>query len=174
MRNIELKAHLSNFDSAHQTAEAIAEKRLGVQHQVDTYFSCHQGRLKLRQIDRSPAQLVWYARPDEPGAKASDYLVVPVANPETLKAALTAALGIWVMVKKHREIFLWKNVRIHLDRVESLGNFIEFEAVLGTGDDDASGHECLKTLSDQFQIEPEHLVANSYSDLLYHSASECD
>ncbi|HLA85018.1 MAG TPA: class IV adenylate cyclase [Thermoguttaceae bacterium] len=106
MRNIELKARLPDPDFAHQTAESIAEKRLGSQHQIDTYFRCRQGRLKLRQTGHAPAQLIWYARPDEPGTKASEYLVVPVANPETLKIALSAALGVWVVVEKRRDIFL--------------------------------------------------------------------
>ncbi|MBN2216285.1 MAG: class IV adenylate cyclase [Pirellulales bacterium] len=166
MRNIELKARVDDLDLARQTAEAIADKRLGARRQVDTYFRCHQGRLKLRQMDRSAAQLIWYARPDQPDAKASDYLVVPVANPETLKTALAAALGVLVIVEKHREAFLWKNVRIHLDRVEGLGDFLEFEAVLGPTDDDAVGRQRLAELTEQFRIDKEHLVPASYSDLL--------
>ena len=166
MRNIELKARLVDFDRARKTAESIAEKRLGVHRQTDTYFRCHHGRLKLRQVEHVPGQLVWYARADEPGAKASDYQVVPVANPETLKAALTAALGVWIVVEKQREIFLWHNVRIHLDRVEGLGEFIEFEAVLTDGEDDASGHARLDELVERFHIEEDHFVPVSYSDLL--------
>jgi len=34
-------------------------------------------------------------------------------------------------VSKRREIYLWHNVRIHLDAVTGLGSFVEFEAVLG-------------------------------------------
>ena len=65
MRNIELKARLADLDAARKTAVAIATERLGTQHQVDTYFHCRHGRLKLRQIDRlmgqfaiSPADLL--------------------------------------------------------------------------------------------------------------------
>ena len=101
------------------------------QHQIDTYFHCRHGRLKLRQIDGLRAELVWYARPDEEGPKPSDYQLVPLQNPETLKAALAAALGVRAVVEKRREIFLYHSVRIHLDDVVGLGHFIEFEAVLG-------------------------------------------
>jgi adenylate cyclase, class 2 len=52
-----------------------------------------------------------------------------------LRAALSSALGIKVVVAKKRSLFLWNEVRIHLDEVKGLGNFIEFEAVAGYGSD---------------------------------------
>jgi adenylate cyclase, class 2 len=166
MRNIELKAWVADMDAARRIAEGIAEKRLGIQHQVDTYFHSGQGRLKLRQMDRAAAQLIWYAREDRPDSKASDYLVVPVSNPETLKKALAAAWGIWTVVEKRREVFLWRNVRIHLDQVEGLGHFLEFEAVLGAKENDRAGHDYLGKLVELFHVGPDQLVAESYSDLL--------
>ena len=69
MRNIELKARLADYAAAQKVAETVATRRLGTQHQIDTYFHCGQGRLKLRQIDRLRAELVWYARPDRARAQ---------------------------------------------------------------------------------------------------------
>jgi predicted adenylyl cyclase CyaB len=166
MRNIELKARLADLEAARRMARSIATKAIGSRHQIDTYFRCHNGRLKLRQADHMPAELIWYARPDEPGSKASDYRLVPVANPETLKTALSAALGVWTVVEKLREILLWRNVRIHLDQVAGLGNFIEFEAVLKTEQDDSVGHKQLEELRNTFAIDPSDCVSGSYSDLL--------
>jgi predicted adenylyl cyclase CyaB len=166
LRNIELKARLRDLAAARAVAESVATKRLGVQHQVDTYFHCHNGRLKLRQIDRLSAQLVWYARPDQQGPKASDYRLVPVSNPETLKAALTAALGVRGVVEKRREIFLVENVRIHLDEVVGLGQFLEFEAVLGAEHSDADGHAQLDRLTAQFGIRPDDLLSGSYGEMV--------
>jgi adenylate cyclase, class 2 len=166
LRNIELKARLADLDAARQIALSITTNELGVQVQTDTYFHCPTGRLKLRQIDHSPAQLVWYSRPDEEGPKASDYRLVPVTNPETLKGALEAAYGIWCVVCKRREIYLYHNVRIHLDEVERLGTFIEFEAVLGPDVDDQTGHQQLGDLRERFSITDTDLLAVSYSDLL--------
>lgn len=40
MRNIELRAKIGSLDQARQTAESIATKRLGAEHQIDTYFNC--------------------------------------------------------------------------------------------------------------------------------------
>lgn len=166
MRNIELKARLTDLDAARKIARSIMTKQLGLQEQTDTYFHCPNGRLKLRQIEHTHAQLVWYARPDEVGSKASDYRLVPVTNPETLKAALSDAYGIWCVVRKRREIYLYHNVRIHLDEVEDLGTFLEFEAVLGPAVDDAQGHAQLADLRRRFSIPNADLLAVSYSDLL--------
>ena len=166
MRNIELKARLADYAAAQQVAAAIATKRLGTQHQIDTYFDCRHGRLKLRQIDGLRAELVWYARADQEGPRASDYQVVPLQNPETLKGALAAALGIRTVVEKRREIFLYHNVRIHLDDVAGLGHFIEFEAVLGAEADEAAGLALIDSLMRHFAISPADLLANSYGEMV--------
>lgn len=165
MRNIELKARLRDIESARKTAAAIATEHPGTQHQIDTYFHCRRGRLKLREIEGQPAQLIWYARPDEQGPKASDYLLVPVGDAPFLKSALTAAMGVAGVVDKRREIFLWQNVRIHLDQVAGLGTFIEFEAVLGPGIEDSAGEIQLAELSRRFGLGPDDLVAGSYAEM---------
>ena len=166
MENIELKARLRDLDRARRVAAGPATQRLPTEHQIDTYFHCRQGRLKLRQIDGRPAQLISYERPDLLGPKASLYQLVPVADPEPLKAALTAALGVRTVVDKRREIFLWHNVRIHLDEVAGLGGFLEFEAVLGPGVDSTAGHAQVAELLGRFGIEAGDLLAGSYGDLL--------
>jgi predicted adenylyl cyclase CyaB len=165
MRNIELKARLANWDNALAVAAAVATKRLGRQHQIDTYFHCRHGRLKLRQIDGLRSELVCYTRPDQDGPKASDYQIAPIAHPETLKAALAAALGVRTVVEKRREIFLHHNVRIHLDEVVGLGRFIEFEAVLGPSCDEAAGRVLIDDLTARFGIAPADLLAKSYGEM---------
>lgn len=165
MRNIELKARLRDIEAARRTAAAIATERPGVEHQIDTYFPCPRGRLKLREIDGQRAELIWYARPDEQGPKASDYLVVPVADAPALKSALAAALGVSGVVDKRREIYLWHNVRIHLDEVAGLGTFIEFEAAVGPGIGDSAGHSQLAELSRRFGLGPGNLLPGSYGEM---------
>lgn len=166
MRNIELKARLTDVDAARKLAESVATERLAAQHQLDTYFHCRRGRLKLREIDGLSAQLISYARPDQPGPKPSEYLLVPISNPESLKAALSAALGVRVVVEKRREILLDHNVRIHLDEVVGLGRFIEFEAVLEGHVDDAAGQAQVDRLIELFGIESSDLLSGSYAEML--------
>jgi adenylate cyclase class 2 len=165
-RNIEIKARLGNLDRARQTARRLATSYLGTQHQVDTYFHAARGRLKLREIDGLSAELVWYERPDAAGAKASDYVLVPVTDPHALKQVLAAALGVRAVVDKRREVYLIENVRVHLDEVVGLGTFLEFEAVLGSDCDDAQGHHLVERLCREFDISTEDLVSGSYSELV--------
>ena len=75
-------------------------------------------------------------------------------------------MGIVNVVRKRREIYLWHNVRIHLDDVQGLGQFLEFEAVLSPEIDDAVGHEQLKKLMTEFNLRPEDLLAGSYTDMI--------
>jgi predicted adenylyl cyclase CyaB len=164
VRNIEIKARLGDLPAARDVAQAIATKYLGVQEQTDTYFLCPRGRLKLREIAGAEAQLIYYQRPDQDAPKASDYQLVPIADPAALKAALQAALGVRGVVRKRREIFLYHNVRIHLDEVQGRGTFLEFEAVLGPGLDDRAGQAQLQELLGRFGILPGDLFSGSYGD----------
>jgi adenylate cyclase class 2 len=165
-RNLELKARLESLDIARQRARELATDQLGHQLQQDTYFHCREGRLKLRSIDAGPAQLISYARPDCPDAALSRYHLVEIPDSAGLERALAAALGIWVVVCKRREIYLYHNVRIHLDQVDGLGVFLEFEAVLGPDADEPTSRERLDFLSRQFDLTPNRLLKESYSDML--------
>ena len=96
---------------------------------------------------------------------------MPISNPESLKLALCDALGISVVVNKRREIFLWNNVRIHLDEVKHLGTFIEFEAVLAPGVEDAVGYAQLAELRRHFDVRDNALLETSYSDLMLRASA---
>ncbi len=165
MRNIELKARVADTDAARKQAKAIATACLGIEQQVDTYFHCPNGRLKLREIDGKAAQLIWYARPDAERPKPSDYQIVPVSDVARLKAALATALGIRAVVEKRREIFLWHTVRIQLDEIAGHGAFLEFEAVLQPPLNDAAGESQIEQLVRHFSIAPADRIAGSYADM---------
>jgi predicted adenylyl cyclase CyaB len=164
--NIELKARLASLETAREVASRLATERLEDQLQIDTYFHCKQGRLKLREIDRERAELIWYERPDQSEPKASNYCLVPVDDPAAAKQALVAALGVRQVVEKHREIYLYHNVRIHLDRVVNLGEFLEFEAVLGPDVSADEGNAQVAYLREQFGIASSDLATGSYADLI--------
>lgn len=166
MRNIEIKARLADLATARRVAQSIATSRLGVQEQTDTYFHCRQGRLKLREIAGQAAQLVAYSRPDQLGPKTSEYILTPVPEPELLKQSLTATLGVRGVVRKRREIYLYHNVRIHLDEVAGRGEFLEFEAVLSPEMTEADGRSQVAELLRVFAIEQTDLLTGSYGDAL--------
>lgn len=165
LRNVELKARIDAGDRMRAIAAQLATERLPDQHQIDTYFVCLHGRLKLREINAQRAELIWYERPDQTESKLCRYCRIPVADPAALKHALQAALGLRVVVEKHREIYLFHNVRIHLDQVTGLGNFLEFEAVLGPEVTEAAGRRQVEQLQARFGIATADLLTGSYADL---------
>jgi predicted adenylyl cyclase CyaB len=164
-RNIELKARCCDLAKARDAAVALGAETVGVLEQTDTYFNPATGRLKLRETIGRLAELIWYDRSDHVDARRSDYQIVPVNDADALKAALTAALGVRVIVKKRRELLMWHNVRIHLDAVQELGTFIEFEAVLSDASEELESRQRLKTLIQALGVTDADRVATSYSSL---------
>lgn len=138
--------------------------------QRDTYFEAARGRLKLREEEGVDAHLIAYERPDLPGQKESRYRIVRVDNPAEMQEALSAALGVSVVVSKRRRLFVLADTRIHLDRVDGLGNFIEFEGVVSGEDDPGRFAPLLADLRQSFGIEEDDLLPVSYSDLLLAAA----
>jgi predicted adenylyl cyclase CyaB len=165
-RNIELKARYADLAAARQIALDLGCTHGGVEEQTDTYFAVADGRLKLREIAGGDARLVEYRRANANEARASDYTLTQVADPVDLKKRLAVEHGICGIVRKRREIFFYDNVRIHLDEVEGLSTFIEFEAVLGDGVDDARGGEQVAFLRSAFGIGADALIGTSYRDLI--------
>jgi homotetrameric cytidine deaminase len=176
IRNVELKA--SDPDPARTLGRALAlgAEDKGEIRQRDTYFTGAHGRLKLReqQAGGSPLwdELIEYSRADSTDARTSTYRRVPVADAAALQEALDAAYGTLVTVTKRRRLLLWEGVRIHLDEVEGLGSFVEFEAVAEAGSDLTAEHEKVERLRAELGIEDRDLVARSYSDLLLGEAGD--
>ena len=164
--NVEVKARCDDPDRVRKLlAEQNAEFK-GTDHQVDTYFDCPAGRLKLREgnIEHS---LIHYDRQDLPGPKQA---LVALCHPRpdpALRAVLSAALGVRQVVRKTREIYFIDNVKFHVDAVEGLGSFVEIEAqtVAGRRSERELLAQCRRYI-DLLGIAPEDLVDASYSDLV--------
>jgi predicted adenylyl cyclase CyaB len=110
--------------------------------------------------------LIAYERPDLSGHKESRYRLIEVPEPAEMLDALAAILGISVAVGKTRQLFTLKGARIHLDQVEGLGDFIEFEGVAPDGGDPSGFAGLLDDLRRSFDIRDDDLLRVSYSDLL--------
>jgi adenylate cyclase, class 2 len=164
-RNLELKARDPDPAASLAAALALGAEDRGLLHQRDTYFAVPHGRLKLRRED-GRAELIQYERPDAATACESRYRVVPVPDPDALEAALTAALGVDMAVVKARRLLLWQGVRIHLDRVEGLGDFVELEAVAAPDSDLSAEAARVATLRAALAIEDDLLLAAGYRELL--------
>ncbi len=168
--NIEIKARCSNPKKIKSILQQHQADFKGIDHQIDTYFNCTTGRLKLREgnIENS---LIHYNRPDGKQPKASIVTLEKIAQNSNIKAVLTNALGVKIVVDKQRGIYFIENVKFHLDEVKGLGSFVEIEAIDVDGSiGEAKLKEQCAFYMDLFEIEEGDLVRVSYSDLISHSS----
>lgn len=164
--NVEIKARTRNMDHIRAVLAREGASFRGQDQQTDTYFLCPQGRLKLRQ-GTIETNLIFYQRSDLAGPKASQVHLYAPADHYALHALLSAALGVWKVVRKKRAIYFLDNVKVHLDKVEGLGEFVEIEAIdeMGTIGEERLRAQCAHYLG-AFRIRPEDLLTGSYSDML--------
>jgi len=166
--NIEIKARTTEPDKIREILKSNSADFIGVDRQVDTYFNVASGRLKLREgnIDN---HLIYYERENTMGPKKSSVMLYKNNPDSNLKELLTKALGVLVVVDKHREIYFIGNVKFHLDNVVGLGTFVEIEAIdkEGTIGNEKLLEQCNYYLN-LLLVSKEDLLATSYSDLLLH------
>ena len=165
--NVEIKAkcfHPEKVEAFLLSNNAVFH---GTDLQKDTYFNVPAGRLKLRQ-GNIENNLIFYKRNDQKGPKQSDFHLVPAPEPARIESLLTEALGVKVTVEKKRKIFYLINIKVHLDEVPGLGNFVEIEAS-NISKPEVTVEELHSQCADlmrHFNINEEDLIENSYSDML--------
>jgi predicted adenylyl cyclase CyaB len=166
-RNIEIKARAHHFDQLRERAAALAPDAPLIFRQQDFFYDVPSGRLKLRQFDDgTPSELIFYQRDDRDGPKVSYYSRSPVTNPEAMHSLLATALTTRGIVTKERHVYLVGRTRIHLDRVDGLGDFVELEVVLGQDDDEAAGEKEAHDMFARLGVAQSDLVPLAYVDLL--------
>ncbi len=165
-RNIEIKARIASVDALAEALAEFADEGPIAIGQDDTFFRCENGRLKLRSFDATRGELIFYRRADSLGPKESNYTIAPTAAPEMLREALTLALGTTGRVRKARTLFLVGRTRVHLDRVEGLGEFLELEVVLRDAEATQAGIDEAHRLMARLGVQPTQLIDTAYVDLL--------
>ena len=165
-RNVELKARVRQWETVDAAAARLAGGPPELLRQVDTFFHAARGRLKLLEFSSDCGELIHYERPDTSAAKTSCYEIVPTDQPQRLREALAAALGVRGVVRKERRLYLVGQTRIHLDRVEGLGDFVELEVVLSDGQSTEEGRRIADAIASRLGIEEADLVECAYIDLL--------
>ena len=164
--NIEIKARARNFAQIRSRAEKLSDTPVEVISQEDIFFHTPQGRLKLRILAANSGQLIYYTRPDQEGPKRSDYHISLTSDPENLKRVLELAYRVRGIVRKTRYLYLVGQTRVHLDDVESLGQFIELEVVMQEEQSDAEGQKIAEDLMASLGVERSDLLEGAYMDML--------
>ena len=173
MKNIELKVRVKNFGVLRHALKLIGASHHGkILHQTDVYFNCHHGRLKLRTINNMYFELIYYIRPTQYAPKVSTYEILTLGAKQTkmIKKMLKQSLGKTIVVQKKRELWIYKNTRIHFDTVQKLGTFVELETVV-KNITPAKAKEEHKKLIKLLNLKRFPKIKESYSDLLRNIAS---
>lgn len=164
--NVEIKAKCNDPEAVHKYLRTKNAQYKGEDHQVDIYFNCESGRLKLRKgnIENS---LIFYNRSDQAGPKTSEITMASFNGDLGIDKVLLACLGEKVTVDKKRHIYFIENVKFHIDEVVGLGSFLEIEAIDkdGTLGFDRINEQCHFYLK-ELQISEADLIDRSYSDML--------
>ncbi|ALO65441.1 adenylate cyclase [Arthrobacter alpinus] len=164
--NIEIKARVDSLDRLTSIVAALAEKAPDHVVQDDTFFDCPNGRLKLRAFPDGHGVLIFYRRDNELGPKPSFYVHCETSDPDGLRSVLALAYGKVGRVHKRRMVYHVGHTRVHLDRVDGLGDFVELEVPV---DDalpaDAAVSEAHRLIA-KFGIAGGALVKGAYVDLL--------
>ncbi len=92
--------------------------------------------------------------------------MLPVVDPTGLLGLLREALGILVEVRKRRRIFRWGEVQVHLDEVDGLGTFLEFERMIDSDEEASRAEAEFSELQRSLRIVEKDLVAGSYRDMV--------
>lgn len=166
MKNIELKIKIDKISALERSLIRIGAKRVGVLIQIDIYYYSKSGRLKMREINNKEFQLIHYLRPDSSTHKISQYQIVEFdkISGKTMENILQDVLGVMVVVKKKRILWMYGNTRIHLDKVEGLGEFLELESVVKDGV--AAARKEYDYLMKVLNLNSYPKEKKSYSDLL--------
>ena len=167
MKNIELKVKVPNFHKVIKLLKKLGAKRQHSLEQIDTYFHSPCGRLKTREINQQSQELIYYQRPDLRESKISTYKVITLnpAELELTKNILGRLYQKWIIVKKNRDLWLFKHTRVHLDNVQKLGYFIELETVANEIDIRSARREH-NAIIRELQLLHFKRISHSYSDLL--------
>ena len=172
-RNVEIKARITSVAAIAPRVAVLADRGPIELEQDDTFFVCERGRLKLRALSPSEGQLIFYRRANQAGPKESRFVISPTGSPDSLREALGRAYGSAGRVRKHRTLYLVGRTRVHLDRVDGLGDFLELEVVLAEGESTDAGVKEARGLMTALGVTHDQLVEGAYIDLLSQSGGSC-
>jgi adenylate cyclase class IV len=134
--------------------------------QADTFFTVAAGWLKLREAEGRPPEIISYHRStDHAGPRPSEYDVIVVTDAAAWKRLLGRVLPVEGVVSKERTLWIYEQTRVHLDRVDGLGEFLELETVVQTFDAGSAREESDRVIR-ALALDSAEFVAVPYKDLL--------
>ncbi len=165
---VELKAKVDDLAPIRNKLTQYGANHIGIYHQYDIYYQVPKGRLKLRITENeSTGELIYYEREDVARAKTSFDYILKIPHPHAVKEIFEKIMKTKTVVEKIREIYQYENVQVHLDKVKSLGSFVEFECITSQNlRQQKKDHSRLEKLGEKLDVRCNRLESLSYSDLI--------
>lgn len=125
--NLELKIKIDSKRKIESKLKLMGIKYYNLIKQKDIYYKYQKGLLKLR-VEMKNYYLIKYKR-RETGKRWSNYEIIEL-NGKNVENYLSDIFNIECTVEKERKLYIYKNTRIHLDKVKKLGYFLELETLV--------------------------------------------
>ena len=173
MFEVEIKAHIEDLNSIKKKIEKLGAKFRSDLKQSDVYFQ-HPIRnfaqtdeaLRIRISDKN-SYLTYKGAKVDSSTKTREELELAIPEPDKLNTILKKIGFSPVMtVKKTRKKYILDEIKISIDMVEGLGNFIELELEISEKEHIQSARERLFSLLKRLNIPNEKLERRSYLELL--------
>lgn len=161
-RNLEIKVKLSSHKSVKEILTANGILNSEFLHQKDIYYNVDNGILKLR-IENENQTLIFYDRNEKAKKRWSDYYLLNITTKDA-EEFFKRLFNEIVTVEKKRELFIYKDTRIHLDKVKGLDYFLELETRVTNGLKDAEKR--FNYLVNLLNLKSKTEIRASYKDLL--------
>lgn len=162
-KNLELKIQIDDLDFFKVELNKRNSIFSGTLKQIDTYYSFYKGLLKLRN-QNGKYELIKYNRIEKGSERWSNYSLLFI-NGEEVENYFNDLFEIETVVEKVRQVYIYKNTRIHLDTVKKLGKFLELETVVNNITEDEAIEEFNEVVH-FLKLDTNKEIRKSYRDLL--------
>jgi adenylate cyclase, class 2 len=163
MTNLEIKININNISEIRSILRKINARYQFQMEQKDTYFKLGNNKIKTREINDSEIQLIKYFRKEVKGKKISTYTIKKISTSQ--RDSFLKKNKILCEIYKKRELWIYKNTRVHIDKVEGLGKFLELETVL-KNISKKEGNTEFNELISILGVNKDKSIPYSYSDIL--------
>ena len=163
MLNFEIKTKIDNQSEILERIKKIGAVYKEKMNQTDYYFKTGTNKEKIREISDREMYLISYKRTERKGKKDSNYTITTLSLEQ--KESFLKNNRLLCMVSKARQLWMYKNTRIHIDNVDELGDFVELETVIINISEDQGLEEFNEVIS-KLKIDLEKTEPYSYSDLI--------
>lgn len=177
MLEVEVKAHVGDFEEIKVKLSQVGAQKQGVEHQKDTYFNApHRDyavtdeALRIREVSQEDGTvefiLTYKGAKLDQASKTRREIEVYVDN-EKKAAALLEGIGFRPVktIRKDRTIYHYRDYTIALDEVYGVGKFVEIERGVQEGEDYQDALEDIFRIYREIGVE-DGFERQSYMELL--------